>query len=76
VTDFYHTGQYVGSGNSIPDYGACEDMINTTRKTMGISYQKTFNYYLTQMDENVKGIIIDLRATMSKKAADKKNDDW
>lgn len=76
VTNFHHTGQYVGDGNSIPDYGPCEDMINTTRKTMGISYQKTFNYYLTQMDENVKGLIADLKATMSKKAEERKKDDW
>ena len=76
ITNFHHTGQYVGDGNTIPDYGACEDMINTTRKTMGISYQKTFNYYLTQLDENIKSLIIDLKATMSKKADVKKKDDW
>lgn len=76
VTNFHHTGQYVGDGNSISDYGPCEDMINTTKKTMGISYQKTFNYYLSQMDENVKGLIADLKATMGKKAEEKKKDDW
>lgn len=76
ITKFYHTGQYVGDGNSIPDYGACEDMINTTKKTMGISYQKTFNYYLTQMDENAKDLITDLKNSMNTKSSGKKNDDW
>jgi hypothetical protein len=76
ITNFHHTGQYVGDGNSIPDYGVCEDMINTTKKTMGMSYQKTFNYYLTQMDENIKDLILDLKATMSKKTEVKKKDDW
>lgn len=76
ITNFHHTGQYVGDGNSIPDYGACEDMINTTKKTMGVSYQKTFNYYLVQVDQNIKDLISDLKVTMSRKTEEKKKDDW
>jgi hypothetical protein len=76
MTNFHHTGQYAGNGNSIPDYGVCEDMVNTTKKTMGMSYQKAFNYYLMQMHENIKDLILDLKTTMSKRAEVKKKDDW
>ena len=51
-------------------------MINTTKKSMGMSYQKTFNYYLTQMDESIKNLILDLKATMSKQKEEKKKNDW
>jgi hypothetical protein len=76
VTDFHHTGQLVSGGNRIPDYGICEKMINTTDKTMGISYQKTYNYYLYQMDNNIKDLISDLKSAMMTKTTNTKNDDW
>jgi len=76
ITDFYHTGQFVGSSSRIPDYGICEKMINTTDKTMGTSHQKTYNYYLYQMDINVKELISDLKAAMSSKSTNTKKDDW
>jgi hypothetical protein len=72
ITDFYHTGQPGG----VPAYGACEDMIKTTLKAMGVSYQKTFNYYLFQMDNNIKNLIVDLKAAMIVKVANTKKDNW
>ena len=76
VTDFHHTGQLVSGGNRIPDYGACEKMINTTDKSMGVSYQKIYNYYLSQMDNNIKDLISGLKAAMSTKTTNTKKDDW
>jgi len=76
VTDFHHTGQLVSGGNRIPDFGICENMINTTDKTMGMSYQKTYNYYLYQMDNNIKELISDLKASMTTKATNTKKEDW
>lgn len=75
ITDFHHTGQLIRGGNRIPDYGACEDMINTTRKTMGISYQKTFDFYLEQMRDNITYLIADLNSTM-KQPQNNINDNW
>ena len=60
VTNFYHTG----NGGNISDFGDCENMINTKMKTMGVSYQKTFDYYLWQMDDYVKNIITDLKSNI------------
>jgi len=76
ITNFYHSGEYTGSGNKIPDYGACEEMINTTKKTMGISYQKTFNYYLFQMDRDIKVLISDLKSSMIKNVVATNKDNW
>ena len=76
VTDFHHTGQLVSGGNRIPDYGVCEKMINTTDKTMGISHQKTYNYYLFQMDNNIKDLLSDLKSAMTTKETNTKKDDW
>ena len=76
VTDFHHTGQLVSGGNRIPDCGACEKMINTTDKSMGVSYQKIYNYYLAQMDNNIKDLISGLKAAMSTKTTNTKKDDW
>jgi hypothetical protein len=75
VTDFYHTGESF-SGGRIPDYGACEKMINTTDKTMGISNQKNYNQYLYQMDNHIKDLIADLKSAMIRKTTNVKNDDW
>jgi hypothetical protein len=76
VIDFHHTGQLVSGGNRIPDYGICEEMINTTDKTMGFSYQKTYNYYLFQMDNNIKELVSDLKAAMTTNLTNTKKDDW
>lgn len=75
ITDFYHKGQYIGGkyNGRIPDYGVCENMINTKDKTMGISNQKFYNYYLYQIDTNIKNLIIDLKTTISSK---NKKDEW
>lgn len=76
ISDFHHTGQLVSGGNRIPDYGVCEEMINTTHKTMGMSYQKVYNYYLTQMDIKIKSLITDLKKSMLTKSSEITNDDW
>jgi hypothetical protein len=71
VTDFYHTGQ-----NQIPDYGVCEKMINTTDKTMGMSYQKYYNYYLYQMDNNINELIAGLKTNMAVNSGGAKEESW
>lgn len=76
VTNFYHTGQLVSGGNRIEDYGPCEEMINTKKKTWGVSYQKAFNYYLSQLDTKTQALIADLKASMAHKATDSTKDDW
>ncbi len=80
ITNFYHTGQYVSAGGTaygsvIPDYGSCDKMINTTDKVMGMSYQKTYNYYLYQMDNNIKDLILNLKENM-KVSTNIKKDEW
>jgi hypothetical protein len=73
-TDFHHTGQ---QGRDVPDFGVCEKMIKTSDKYMGIiSYQKYYNYCLYQMDNNIKDLITDLKAAMTRKATNSKKDDW
>lgn len=72
--DFYHTGQLV-SGGRIPDYGICENMINTKDKTIGMSYQKTYNYYLFQMNNNINALVEDLKLSMLSKSKNN-NDNW
>lgn len=75
ISNFYHTGQLV-SGGRIEDYGPCEEMINTKKKTWGMSYQKTFNYYLLQLDVRVRLLIEDLKKSMAGKAPNSKKNDW
>jgi hypothetical protein len=72
IANFYHTGD----GNKMPDYGSCEEMINTKKKYLGISYQKTFTYYLLQLDANTRSLIVSLKASMNGKPIGKKKDDW
>ena len=76
ITNFYHTGQFVSGGNRIADFGPCEEMINTKKKTWGMSYQKTFNYYLAQLDTKTKSLINDLKESMSNKNLGNKKNDW
>lgn len=76
ITNFHHTGQLVSGGNRIEDFGPCEEMINTKKKTWGMSYQKTFNYYLLQLDTKTKSLIEDLKISMASKALNSKKNDW
>jgi hypothetical protein len=76
ITNFYHTGQLVSGGNRIEDYGACEEMIDTKKKTWGMSYQKTFTYYLLQLDNKTKSLIEDLKISMASKVLNSKKNDW
>lgn len=73
VTNFYHTGQ---PGSNTVDYGACEKMINSNDKSYGVSLRKGYNYWLTQMDDNIKDLIIDLKVAMATKAKNVNKDDW
>ncbi len=43
---------------------------------MGISWQKTFNNYLTQMDSDIKALVQSLKEAMNTKATNPKKDDW
>lgn len=75
VTNFYHTGQYISGGN-IPDYGSCDNMINTTDKMMGMSMQKTYNFYLSQLDDNIKLLLEDLKVFMEQPQTNIQSEDW
>lgn len=70
ITNFYHTGEYIGDGYTVPDFGSSESMINSKKKI----YQKTFTYYLSQLDKNVNILIAGLKQGMSKKSSTAK--DW
>jgi len=77
ITDFYHTGQYISRDNVIPDYGACENWINDKRKYPLMSQkavQKISNYFLKQLDDNTKALIVDLHETLKLKSNSKA--DW
>ena len=76
VTDFYHTGQMFNNVVGIPDYGSCENMLNTIHKTMGKPSQKIYNSYVYQIDDNIKNMISDLKASMTTKVTNIKKDDW
>jgi len=75
LTDFYHKGQY-RSNYTIPDYGACEKMINTTDRTMGISHQKTYNSYLNKMNSEISVLVESLKMSMKVGTVNAKKDDW
>lgn len=75
ITNFHHTGQYSGQSR-IPDFGVAEGMINTKKKVMGVSYQKTFNTCLSQMDSNMKDLISELKTHMAKSSANAKQTEW
>jgi len=74
ITNFYHSGQFTSAGGRIPDYGVCEDMINTTDRQMGFSYQKIYNYYLNQMNDNITELVVDLKRAMITNAVSSQND--
>lgn len=75
ITDFYHTGQYVGAF-LIPDAGACEKIQNEKKGFGALSYKKSFELYLYQMDEKVKGLIISLKESLSAKSTNNKKNEW
>lgn len=62
ITDFIHETE-----------GPCEEMIDSKKKVMGISMQRNYNFYLSQLDEYAKGLIQDIKMSMSKPP---KKDDW
>ena len=70
INNFYHTGQYNTDGNRVPDFGTCEEMLREKRKAR----QKTFNYFLKQMDENIKALIVSMKESMAKKSSVTKDD--
>lgn len=72
ITNFHHTG----NGGQMPDYGLCENMINTKDKVWGISYQKKYNYYLYQLDKNIRELILDLNHYMITETSIAKDDNW
>ena len=67
ITGFYYTGP--DDNPIIPD-GACETWINDKIKYPLMSQkgiQKILNYYLKQLDDNTKALIIDLEETLKLK---------
>jgi hypothetical protein len=66
ITNFYHTGQ-----DYTPDYGNCENMINSTAPE-----KKVYTQLLYQMDNNIKALIEDLTSAMNSKDTNLKKDDW
>lgn len=57
ITDFHHNCQYNNT---------CEQII-TPDKIVGISYQTTYDYYLNQMNSNIRSLIVDLKTSMDTK---------
>jgi hypothetical protein len=76
ITDFHHTGQLFSNGNRVPDYGPCENMINTKDKTAGVSNQKMYSYLLSQLDAKMKELIESLKNHMTSNKSNSKKDDW
>ena len=74
ISNFYHTGMMTSSGQRIEDYGFCEEMIHTKKKSWGFSYQKSFNGFLTQLEIQMKSLIDDLKTSMAK--TNNKKNDW
>lgn len=75
ITDFYHTGINIGN-YPIPDGGACERLITEKKGMYGMSYNKTYELYLFQTDDNIKSLISELKTAMKTKATNVKKDDW
>lgn len=70
-TNFYHSGQGMAAG-----YGVCEDMLNTKDNVLGLSYQKTYNYYLSQLDLQIQDIASDLKESMKIQSFNNQDDTW
>lgn len=71
ITNFHHTGE-----TNVDSQGNCEDMIHTQKKLMGLSYQKTFDYYLLQLDTDIKQFILSLKTSMNAKAKTSAKDNF
>jgi len=68
ITNFIHTGQTISRDNVIPDYGPCEYWINDKREYPLMSQngvQKISNYFLKQLDDDIKALTDDLKKVMS-----------
>ncbi len=68
VTDFIHTSNYESGRVKT----SCDRMTSETRKM----YRKVYTYYLIQLDENIRGLIADLKNSMNVKSTKKNKDDW
>ena len=75
VTDFYHSGESV-NGQRLPDGGNCEKILMEKKGAGYLSYKKTYELYLVQMDENIKALVSDLKTAMKTKATNTKKEDW
>lgn len=75
ISDFYHTGINIGN-YPLPDGGNCEKVMTEKKGMYGMSYNKTYELYLFQMDENIKSLVSDLKNYMKTKATNTKKDDW
>ena len=75
ITDFYHTGEYTSSG-TIPDGGACEDLISATKGFWGNSHKKTYLFFLYQLADNITGLVVSLKSAMTTKAANSNKNNW
>ena len=75
ITDFYHTGINAGA-YPIPDGGTCEKLMTERKGIYGMSYNKTYELYLFQTDENIKALVSDLKTAMKTKATNTKKEDW
>jgi len=65
ITDFNHTDVIHGGG-----FGDCEKMINPKK-----GYKYIFDYFLPQLDNNIRALVIDLKSGMKTKKGIKK-DEW
>lgn len=74
ITDFYHEGAYTSSG-TIPDGKSVVNMMNLNKGYWGNSYEKTYLYFLIQMDNKIKSLISDLKISMNTKT-DNNGTDW
>ncbi len=68
-SDFYHVGT-----DQVLDFGACDKMVDTKRKVWGISMQGYFNYYLEQLDKQIKPLVNSLKESM--KSEEFINEEW
>jgi hypothetical protein len=75
INDFYHTGESLRGGYSIPDWGACELMLNSNVKWYGFKMQKHFNSFFWQIDFQIKSLINSLKTAMEQ-SIETSDDDW
>ncbi len=75
ITDFYHTGEFV-NGYRLPDGGSCEKLLYEKKGAGALSYQKTYELYLYQMDKNIKALVTDIKSAMIRKATNTKKEVW